>query len=377
MSWLYQILAAFLCSLGITSFLIPKILLISFRKQLFDYADERKVHTGIVPRLGGVAFTPAVVISVALLVGVNAVVNELDFGRFLNGSSQLALGLCALLLLYFEGVADDLIGVGYKAKFGFQFFCASLVVASGIWLNDLYGLLGIHALPAWVGYPLSVVVIVFVLNAVNLIDGIDGLASGLSAIATFFFGCLFAYQGEWIYATLAFTTLGTLLPFYYYNVFGRAQERRKIFMGDAGSQTIGLILGTLAIRLSQSDPTLLKSVPDPIVVAFSLLLVPVLDVLRVIIHRVRNGQNPFKPDMNHIHHKFLALGMSHHTTMCVILAIAAFFALLNIGLLNVVNANLILVIDVVLWTAMHIWLSQMIRRTKRLKQRLQEANQDA
>ena len=369
MSVISQILFSFVCSISITAFLIPKILLISFRKKLFDYADERKVHTGIVPRLGGVAFTPAIVISIGLLLGLNVVVGGVVPGpAFFESSSRLSLCLCALLLLYFEGVADDLIGVGYKSKFCFQFFCAFLVVASGIWQDNLYGLFGIGILPWWIGCPLSVVLIVFVLNAVNLIDGIDGLASGLSAIAVFFFGCLFAGCGKWGYAILSFTTLGTLLPFYYYNVFGRAQERRKIFMGDCGSQTIGLILAILAICLSQCGPSAPFLDPNPVVVAFSFLLVPCFDVIRVVLHRLRSGKNPFKPDMNHIHHKFLALGMSHHTTMFVILCVSAFFSLLTLGLLPVLDATLILLLDVLLWTLMHVWLSVMVRKVNEKKE---------
>ena len=109
---------------------------------------------------------------------------------------------------------------------------------------------------AWVGMPLTAVLLVFIINAVNLIDGIDGLASGLSMIALFFLGCLYGFCGNWTYAVLSFATLGTLVPFFIYNVVRAREVGRKIFMGDCGSQTIGLILGLLAVRFCVYDSSI-------------------------------------------------------------------------------------------------------------------------
>ena len=359
---LLTILLGFLISAGLTALIIPRIILISYKKRLFDETGGRKVHTGAVPRLGGVAFTPSVIITVALLAGLEAAVAP--GGSFAGrGDVSLALCLSAITMLYLEGVADDLVGVGYKAKFGMQILSAAIVAASGIWMNDLHGLFSLYAISPWAGYPLTVVLLVFVINAVNLIDGIDGLASGLSSLALFFLGCLFASRGDTLWAVLAFTTLGTLVPFFCYNVFGRPGGGRKIFMGDCGSQTIGLLLGLLCVRFCMTGecaPTAVAT-PNPLAVVFSLLMVPCLDVLRVMLGRLRRGKNPFLPDKTHIHHKFLALGMSHRTALVVILSIAAFFALLNLGLLPLLDINFVLLADILLWTAMNIWLSRLIR----------------
>lgn len=358
------LLFTFLVSAVLTAFVIPKIILISYKKKLFDFADERKVHKGIVPRLGGVAFTPVITITLALVAGVFTLFspNRISFSYIMH-SAHLALGLSALVILYMEGVTDDLIGVGYKAKFLTQLICAVMIICTGVWLNNLHGLFGVYELSPWVGMPLTAVLLVFIINAVNLIDGIDGLASGLSMIALFFLGCLYGWCGEWTYAVLSFATLGTLVPFFCYNVFGRAEIGRKIFMGDGGSQTIGLILGLLAVRFCVYDGGSISRLPfNPLVVAFSLLMVPCLDVIRVMLGRIRRHQNPFMPDKTHIHHKFLALGMSHRTAMVSILFVSAFFALLNLSLTSLFNVNFILLLDVVLWTLMHIWLSKMIKR---------------
>ena len=359
---LLTILLGFLICAGLTALIIPRIILISYKKRLFDDTGGRKVHTGAVPRLGGVAFTPSVIITVALLAGLEAAVSP--GGSFAGrGDVSLALCLSAITMLYLEGVADDLVGVGYKAKFGMQLLSAAIVAASGIWMNDLHGLFSLHAISPWVGYPLTVVLLVFVINAVNLIDGIDGLASGLSSLALFFLGCLFASRGETLWAVLSFTTLGTLVPFFCYNVFGRPGGGRKIFMGDCGSQTIGLLLGLLCVRFCMTGPCApsAAAAPNALAVVFSLLMVPCLDVLRVMLGRLRRGKNPFLPDKTHIHHKFLALGMSHRTALVVILSIAAFFALLNLGLVPLLDINLVLLTDIVVWTAMNIWLSRLIK----------------
>lgn len=352
-----------LISILFTAFFIPQVLIVSFRKKLFDYADERKVHTGIVPRLGGVAFVPAIIVSVAFVIGINALLLP-ESGYTFFRDTQLAFGICALLLLYFEGIMDDLVGLRYRNKFVFQIVAAVLVVASGVWLNDFYGLFGIHSVSPYFGMPFSVLIIVFLINAINLIDGIDGLASGLSIVASFFFGLMFVHVQLWGCALLAFATFGTLCPFFYYNVFGNADRCRKIFMGDTGSQCIGMILSFLAVSLAMREPLMVHNVEGAIIVAFSMLIVPAFDVVRVVIHRVRLHRNPFEADRCHIHHKLLDLGLSHKAAMISILLVAAFFVGLNWILLSYCDTNIILVIDILLWTLSQIWLSHAIKVRK-------------
>ena len=364
MGYISILLLSFFISLGFSIFIIPRILLISFKKHLFDMPDERKVHKGIIPRLGGVSFFPAVIFTLSLMIGLNRIYGEELFPSIIGVSdtSVLSFGLSSLLLLYLTGITDDLIGVRYRQKFIVQIFCAILLVSSGLWINNLYGIFGIYELPPVVGLPFTVFTIVFITNAINLIDGIDGLASGLSGIALLFFTILFIYQREWLYAALAIVTLGTIIPFFYYNVFGNPNRGRKIFMGDTGSLTIGFILSILAIRFSMYDNAVLHRVPDAIVVAFSLLITPVFDVVLVILHRARFGKNIFSPDKNHIHHKFLALGFSHRAAMITILLISAGFAAMNLLLLTRININLLLFLDIFIWTIMQLYLTKKINR---------------
>lgn len=209
------IILIFLISAVIARILIPRILLISLRKKLFDIPDDRKVHKRAIPRLGGVSFFPTTLFAFCLVYTF----------RLLGGDSvstlyasyllpELLLFACGMTLLYLTGIADDLVGVRYRQKFVIQIFCACLFPLSGLWINDLYGLFGIHELSVYVGIPFTILTVVFITNAINLIDGIDGLASGLSSVALLIFTFLFIEKGLWSYAMLAAGTFGVLVPFF-------------------------------------------------------------------------------------------------------------------------------------------------------------------
>ena len=142
-------------------------------------------------------------------------------------------------------------------------------------------------------------------------------------------------------------------------------------MGDCGSQTIGLILGLLAVRLSMYHAEAAFHLPNALVFAFALLIVPCLDVIRVMMGRIRRGKNPFLPDRTHIHHKFLDLGMSHRTAMSTILMLAAFFAIFNLLLISSLNINLLLALNIVLWCLANLWINGLIRHHQ--KREAQEA----
>ena len=264
------------------------------------------------------------------------------------------------MVLYLVGMADDLIGIRYRAKFVIQILCGVMLIAGGIYINNLHGILGIHAVPLWLGYPLTILIVVFIINAINLIDGIDGLASGLCSIACLFYGLTFFMLHQYVYAMLAFATLGVLVPFFYYNVFGNAKHGRKIFMGDTGSLTIGMMLCFLSLKLTMCGLDDNTGNVHPMVLAFSPLLVPCCDVVRVYLHRVRNGKNPFLPDKNHIHHKLLALGIKQRNAMIIIVSVSTIFILLNILLSLYLNVNWIVLGDILIWTLANIRLTKSI-----------------
>lgn len=361
--WLLNIILAFVLCVFFAGIVIPQILLIAFRRRLFDEPDERKIHQCVVPRLGGIAFKPVVFFTIALLLAVNVSLGHYELIDAIGSEAlPLAYAFCAIMMLYLVGMADDLIGVRYSAKFFIQLVCGVMLVGGGAVLSDLHGMLFLHALPAWSYVPLTIFVTVFIINAINLIDGIDGLASGLCSIAFLFYGVTFICFDRYLYAMLAFATLGVLVPFYYYNVFGKAEKGRKIFMGDTGSLTIGIMLCFLSIEVTQLPTDATTQGFNPFVLAFAPLLVPCFDVVRVYLHRVRNGRNPFLPDKNHIHHKLLALGLQQRTAMVSIVLISTLLTLANILLSRYLGATLLLLLNVISWTAANIVITKKIHQ---------------
>lgn len=359
------IMIAFGISTYIAWLIIPRILLISFRKKLFDIPDERKVHKHAIPRLGGVSFFPTILFSCCSVLVIRTL---MGYGISTLSASyilpEFLVLICGMILLYLTGIADDLVGVRYRQKFVIQIICACLFPAVGLWINDFYGLFGIDLLPAWFGIPFTILTIVFITNAINLIDGIDGLASGLSSVALLIFGFLYIEKGLWIYSMFAFSTFGVLVPFFYYNVFGSAERDRKIFMGDTGSLTLGYILSFLAIKYSQNNETVTSYAEGAFVIAFSTLIVPAFDVIRVVIVRVRNRTSPFEPDKNHIHHKFLAMGFTPRRAMVVILMISCGFSGANILLMPYVDNTIMLVMDIIVWIGLNLWWDKVRDRKK-------------
>lgn len=365
MSYLFLFLS-FIISFFIAWCVIPGILIVCKRKRLFDPVNTRKLHKEVrIPRLGGVAFFPSILFTVCFIISICLLKEAESFVIGVNFIlPEFLLLICGLILLYFTGVADDLIGVRYRMKFFIQIFSACLLTGSGLWINNFYGLFGITEIPIWFGAPLSVFVIVFITNAINLIDGIDGLASGLSSLALIIFGVLFLEKDLWMYSLLAFSTFGGLAAFFYYNVI--ENSKRKIFMGDTGSLTLGYILSFLAIKYSQYAPEEISSYKEgTLLIAFGVLLVPIFDVARVILLRRRTGKPLFEPDKNHIHHKFLAMGYSPRQVLIIIMLISCGFSAANILLVKYVDNTILFVGDIVIWIGLNLWWDRI--RDKRLK----------
>lgn len=355
-----------LISIVLSALIIPRILVVAFRKKLFDIPDERKVHSGIIPRLGGISFVPTILFSLAFTTGLRYLIGyeiAVDSLHFIV--PEFYFLVCGLTLLYLSGIKDDLVGLRYRSKFVIQIIAASLIPLSGLWINNLYGLFGIEELTPWLGIPFTILLTVFIVNAINLIDGIDGLASGLSSISLLTLGSLYIYYGQWIYAMLAFSTLGVLLPFFYYNVFGNVDRCKKIFMGDTGSLTLGYILAFLAISYTNNNPERAPYSEGAIVIAFSTLIVPMFDVIRVILVRARNHKGLFDADRNHIHHKFLDMGFSSRKAMICILAMALSFSTVNIILASVINNNILLLADITIWIGLNLWFDKIRDRKKK------------
>lgn len=350
-------------SIIMSSIIIPNIMVIAFRRRLFDELDERKIHTGMVPRLGGISFLPSFIFSFCIVIGVNIRFAVPGLESILSESMvPLFFLLCALMLMYLVGIADDLVGVRYRAKFLFQIIAGVLIIMSGTWIKDLNGFMWLDTIPTLAGWILTVFLLLAVINSINLIDGIDGLASGLSIMALLFYCYLFYQAGYYVYSFLAGATLGTLVPFFYYNVFGSIERHNKIFMGDTGSLTIGAILAFLSLKTLEIDINPLNNGENMLVLALVPIMIPCLDVARVFLHRLKRGRNPFLPDRCHIHHKLLALGFRQWQALVTILVADAALIILNMVLSPYMNPTVLIALDLLLYTVFNILLTAMIRR---------------
>lgn len=345
--------ATFLLSVLLAIIIIPRIIFISYKKRLFDAPDARKVHTTPVPRLGGLAFLPVIVISLCVVTGIRYYTNNpVDSLWSSSLFIQYLFFIVGLTLLYLIGVADDLVGVGYRYKFVVQFLVACLFPLSGLWINNLGGLMGLYEIPACLGIPLTIFLTVYVTNAINLIDGIDGLASGLSCIALGLLIIVCVLVNQWTHALLAAATLGVVMAFYYYNVF--SLSGRKLFMGDAGSLTLGYVLSFLILHFWQKNTWWDPFAMNLNMVTLSTLFIPLFDVIRVFYSRVREGRNPFIPDKNHIHHRLLRTGMSVRMVMLTLLLISLFLVTINFVLSLYINTTFMLLFDFVFWIITHL-----------------------
>ena len=363
------LLFGFLFAVSLGMVIIPRILVISHKKRLYDVPDARKVHTMPVPRLGGLSFFPVILMSMFLVIGFRLYFWDVNVsGLSFNMLYEYLFLFVGMTLLYLVGVCDDLVGVGYRYKFAVQIAAAFLLVLSGNWFDSFGGLFGIYSVPVWVGVPFTVFIVVYITNAINLIDGIDGLASGLCCIALSVLSVIFFLRGQYVYALLAVCTLGILMPFWCYNVFGNANRGHKLFMGDAGSLTLGYVISFLIIHMSVTNevsPTLSNPY---MVIAFSTVLVPLLDVIRVVLHRLREHKNPFLPDKNHFHHKLLRTGMRVRMVMVCIIAISAFFILLNSSLAWRVDITYLFFLNLFCWSILHVGLNGLIKRNRERKE---------
>jgi len=302
-----ELLLAFLTSFSVVVLATPALIKVSYLKRLVDEPDEsRKIHQRRIPTIGGIMIFAGTLFSYMLWYPFNEIV---DFKY-----------ICAsMLILFFIGVKDDIIGTAPMKKLvGHLAVAFILVFMAEMRITSMYGLLGIEELPEAASIFLSVFTYIVIVNAFNLIDGVDGLAAGIGTILA----------GGIDDAVLAVSLAGSLIAFLIFN-FSPA----KIFMGDSGSLVIGLVASVLSIKLIEFDLGLL---PDPVVFiskpiyAMAAIAYPLMDTLRITVYRILSGKSPFAADRNHLHHRLMDLGLSHkgvaisiylYSIICILMAV--------------------------------------------------------
>lgn len=315
----------------ITFFAIPVIIQVAKDKKLFDEPDERKVHKNVIPTLGGLGIFAGFII--ATLMCVPSAI-----------SAELQYFAAAATVIFFLGIKDDILVLSASKKFIGQLIAAGIIIKfGGIQISNFHGFLGVYEIPHLTGTIISLFTIIVITNSFNLIDGVDGLAGSLGLLTTLVFGTYFFYAGQLAYAVMAFALSGSIIGFLIYN-FSPA----KIFMGDTGSLLLGLINSILVIKFINiaGNPASNLPIAAAPAIAFSILMIPLFDTLRVFGLRIIQRRSPFSPDRTHVHHFLLDLGLSHRmvTITCVLVNITFIglaYSMRNLGTTTVLGVLLL------------------------------------
>jgi UDP-GlcNAc:undecaprenyl-phosphate/decaprenyl-phosphate GlcNAc-1-phosphate transferase len=299
----------------LTYYLTPVVIQVVKVKRLFEKLSERSSHTVHVPSFGGVVFYVVFIIAISIAEQF-----------FVTGRAVYLVP--AATIMFVVGLKDDLTGISPFNKIIAQIIATTLLfLSTDFQIQNLHGFLGLyHASPLLV-VPLSYAVVIFFINAFNLIDGIDGLAASLGAFYFSVFGFVFFYLQDWTFLSVSICMVGMFTAFLRYNL----STDKKIFMGDTGSLFIGFILVAFVIHLMAADfkeQLSLKSANFGLFL-IALLFIPVLDSIRVFIARAAEGRSPFSPDRNHIHHILMdRFELTHRQTTLRILLINILVSLL-------------------------------------------------
>jgi UDP-GlcNAc:undecaprenyl-phosphate/decaprenyl-phosphate GlcNAc-1-phosphate transferase len=338
------LILVFLVAFAVVLYATPALIKVAVLKRLIDApTEERKIHKRSIPTIGGIIIYAATLFSYSLWFNVDELHH---YEQIFQSVREFKLLIATSLVLFFVGVKDDIIGTAAVKKLFAHIVVALILVLMGdIRITGLHGIFGVEEIPYWGSVFLSLFTYVVVVNAFNLIDGVDGLAAGVGFIAASAFGVWFVFANDFALASLAFALAGALLGFLVFN-FSPA----RIFMGDSGSLIIGMFICVLAIKLIEYPVERLDNfwmmISKPVYVIAGLIY-PLIDTLRVFIIRAAKGQSPLSADRNHIHHRLLDCGFSHARTVLSIYL----FTIITLGasilsyLFN--NANLSLVAVVV------------------------------
>ena len=332
---LFTAVAVLMGSYIIASSIFPVIIYLSHTKNLAKKPNSRSSHSNAVPTLGGLAIFIGLNIIIALITIIMGDKTEV---------SEILSVVTATSILLFVGIKDDLMEISSRKKFITQLVAALLVILlTGHRITDFHGLLGLHTIPRELSILFTVFVYILVINAYNLIDGIDGLAAGVGIVIFGFCGGYFIANNLFIDSFLSLATIGALAAFTKYNI----SESRKVFMGDTGSMIIGFILTYQIVALLGADIDLTNDYPisNIPVVALALLSYPLFDTLRVFVIRIKNKKSPFTADRNHIHHKLIDLGFTHLKASLIVILYTNFIVGVSIATRHLdINIHLMAVV---------------------------------
>lgn len=328
--------------------LIPLLKKLAIVTNLVDRPNHRKVHTEPIPLVGGIAIVLSA--SLALLIS----------NTFMSEISEHIVVLGAGILLMITGSIDDKMNINPIFRLAIQIGCAYAVASSGIKITSLYGVLGIYEISIVWQYFLTIIVITGVVNAFNLMDGIDGLAGGLAIVGFTALSILFYLLGTYELVILFVAITGGIIGFLRFNL-----SKNKIFLGDGGSLFLGFVLVVSGIQLIEMTNIIGRAnQTTALLMVIGIFLLPVLDSLRVYRKRIKRGESPFKADKSHIHHLFLLLGISHKMTSVLIISSTLLLLLISFILINYFTLTWVLIIGALTF----LWFTSVLVINKNVKE---------
>lgn len=314
---------------GVVSFLvsyltIPRIISVVKIKKLMDNPNHRSSHKEVTPTMGGIAFFASIIFGLFFIAPYDT-----D-----NITTAVAVGS---VILFYIGIKDDLVGVAPMTKIGGQILSIVFVMTSlGFCKNALFGSFGTFETPLWLFYFIGICLTVAVVNAYNLIDGINGLASMVGIVIFAIFGYIFTHTNQHYYAVLSVVGIGFLLAFLRYNV--SRENQRRIFMGDTGSMIVGFLISVCSLKFLNTNFADYQSIEiqneNKILLLIAILFIPFIDTLRVSIIRIMKKVSPFFADRNHTHHVIIDYTKLTHFQTSTVLAVTNLLAFLGIYFLN-------------------------------------------
>ncbi|NVN93814.1 MAG: undecaprenyl/decaprenyl-phosphate alpha-N-acetylglucosaminyl 1-phosphate transferase [Bacteroidetes bacterium] len=309
------LLINFITAFVISFLSVKPIVEMTHAKGLAALPNDRTSHNKPTATLGGIAIFGGFIFASLLFP---------PFGSLM----EMRYIVAGVLLMFFIGMKDDIFVIAPLSKLGAQIVAAIIIVDfANIRLTSLHGFLGVTDLNYHCSLYLTIFVVVVIVNAFNLIDGIDGLAAGIGIVCSATFGVWFYLSGQFEFAFLTAALAGSLGGFLWFNLFGK---KNKIFMGDTGSLVLGFLIAVFAIQFNQSNLEIsgYYHITASPAVSFAILIIPLYDTIRVFIIRISRKQSPFKADKTHVHHKLLELGYSHAKATLILVLANIFFVIL-------------------------------------------------
>ena len=307
MNEIFPILISAFLAFAATCWIRPYILRVAKKKSIVDNPDARKLQRVPVPVLGG-------------LTVVFGIVSGLMTFSLFGDMGVLFPVMAAIIIILIVGIIDDMISLSPKVRFLVEIMLVLyLIFSTGCQLDNFHGLWGLQVIPSYIAIPLTLFASVGIINAINLIDGVDGYSSGYSIVSCILFGVMFYTLDNLSLVAFAVIIAASLLSFFFHNVFGK---RSKMYIGDAGTLSLGIIFSVFVMFTLSPTHCTVTNLPSnfgfvPFVLA--VLSIPVFDTLRVMSVRIKRGKSPFSPDKTHLHHLFIELGYSHiGTTLSII-----------------------------------------------------------